>query len=361
MLESLPHELVVADAAGHVLARNEAWIRGRPAAFALGDGRRRVRGHPRLGHGARLLRGRDARPGVRSVLVGRAPRYEGFCRHPAEPRPRVYCRDGDAAAGRAGRRRGGAHGRDGDRGGEGGAGGEPAGGGGAEGAPRGGERRPPGGGPPRAAASTRWWARAPRSAGCSPRSSRWRPPTRPCSSSARPAPARSWSPARSTSAARRRERPFVTVNCAALPGDADRERAVRPREGRLHRRRRSARSAASSWPTAARSSSTRSASCRSSCRPSCCGCCRAGEFERLGAPKTVKVDVRLIAATNRDLAREVREGRFRDDLYYRLNVFPHRAAAAARAARGHPAARGALHRRGARRRSGGRSSACPSG
>ena len=46
------------------------------------------------------------------------------------------------------------------------------------------------------------------------------------------------------------------------------------------------------------------------------------EFERIGSTKTIKVDVRLIAATNRDLLRMVEEQRFRDDLYYRLNVFP---------------------------------------
>jgi DNA-binding NtrC family response regulator len=47
-----------------------------------------------------------------------------------------------------------------------------------------------------------------------------------------------------------------------------------------------------------------------------------GKFERLGSTKTLRVDVRIIAATNRNLAQEVKEGRFRKDLYYRLNVFP---------------------------------------
>jgi formate hydrogenlyase transcriptional activator len=46
------------------------------------------------------------------------------------------------------------------------------------------------------------------------------------------------------------------------------------------------------------------------------------EFERLGSGKTHKVDVRLVAATNRNLGRMVARGQFRSDLYYRLNVFP---------------------------------------
>jgi len=47
-----------------------------------------------------------------------------------------------------------------------------------------------------------------------------------------------------------------------------------------------------------------------------------GEFERLGNPHTLPVDVRVIAATNRDLETEIQEGRFRQDLYYRLSVYP---------------------------------------
>jgi DNA-binding NtrC family response regulator len=46
------------------------------------------------------------------------------------------------------------------------------------------------------------------------------------------------------------------------------------------------------------------------------------EFERVGGNRTISVDVRVIATTNRDLMKEVREGRFREDLFYRLNVFP---------------------------------------
>ena len=47
-----------------------------------------------------------------------------------------------------------------------------------------------------------------------------------------------------------------------------------------------------------------------------------GEFERLGGPRTIKVNVRIIASTNRNLEEEIRKGRFREDLFYRLNVFP---------------------------------------
>jgi len=47
-----------------------------------------------------------------------------------------------------------------------------------------------------------------------------------------------------------------------------------------------------------------------------------GQFERIGNPKSIQVDVRIIAATNRDLAQAIEKGSFREDLFYRLNVFP---------------------------------------
>ncbi len=68
------------------------------------------------------------------------------------------------------------------------------------------------------------------------------------------------------------------------------------------------------------------------------------EFMRLGGTETIKVDVRILAASNEELRKLVREGRFREDLYHRLNVISHAVAAAARAQGRYSAAGDALSR-----------------
>ena len=102
-----------------------------------------------------------------------------------------------------------------------------------------------------------------------------------------------------------------------------RERVLRPRARLVHRARSAIASGASSWPTAARSSSTRSARFPLDLQVKLLRVLQEGEFERVGDETTRRVDVRVVAATNRDLSdRRSSEQRFRLDLFYRLGVFP---------------------------------------
>ncbi len=66
------------------------------------------------------------------------------------------------------------------------------------------------------------------------------------------------------------------------------------------------------------------------------------QFQRVGGHQTIEVDVRVIAATNKELEEEIRNGTFREDLYFRLNVLPDRSPSAARPRPRHPPARGPL-------------------
>ena len=122
-------------------------------------------------------------------------------------------------------------------------------------------------------------------------------------------------------ASARRERPLITVNCAAIPASLIESEffghepgaftgATKKREGRF----------------ALADKGTifldEIGELPLDLQPKLLRALQEGEFDPVGSPTTKKVNVRVLAATNRDLAKAVKEGRFREDLYYRLNVFP---------------------------------------
>jgi len=119
----------------------------------------------------------------------------------------------------------------------------------------------------------------------------------------------------------RKDRPLITVNCAALPANLI--------ESELFGREKGAFTGADTRRIGRFELANGSTLCLDEIgelpleiQVKLLRVIQHNEFERLGSSHTIKVDVRIVATTNRNLEEEVRKGRFRQDLYYRLNVFP---------------------------------------
>ena len=120
---------------------------------------------------------------------------------------------------------------------------------------------------------------------------------------------------------RRKGRLMVKVNCAALPASLIESELFGREKARLPAHS-PGKWAALSWLMALPFFWMKVAELPLELQSKLLRVLQEGEFERLGGPKTIKVDVRVIAATSRNLQEAVREGKFREDLFYRLNVFP---------------------------------------
>ena len=158
-------------------------------------------------------------------------------------------------------------------------------------------------------------------AGVASRCTARRRPTRPCCSRARAAPARSCSRARCTRSARAPTVRSSPSTAPRFPRTCSRPSCSATRRARSPARSRASR-ASSSWRIAARCSSTRSATCRCRCRPKILRALEEKRFERVGGTAPLQVDVRVVAATNRNLKAAVAARQYREDLYFRLSVFP---------------------------------------
>ena len=119
----------------------------------------------------------------------------------------------------------------------------------------------------------------------------------------------------------RKDRPLITVNCAALPANLI--------ESELFGREKGAFTGADTRQIGRFEIAHGSTLCLDEIgelplelQAKLLRVIQHNEFERLGSSRTIKVDVRIVATTNRNLEEAVKQGRFRQDLYYRLNVFP---------------------------------------
>ena len=114
---------------------------------------------------------------------------------------------------------------------------------------------------------------------------------------------------------------FIKLNCAAVPSGLLESELFRPREGSVHR---GGQSKIGRLELADKGTLflDEIGELPLELQPKLLRVLQDREFERLGGVRTLQVDVRIISATNRDLQKDVAEKRFREDLFYRLNVFP---------------------------------------
>jgi len=120
----------------------------------------------------------------------------------------------------------------------------------------------------------------------------------------------------------RKLNPFIKINCSAIAENLIESELFGYEKGAFTGAVSSKAGGASSWPTRGLSFWTRSAIFPGTMQVKLLRVIQDHEFERVGGLQTIKVDVRLVAATNRNLQQDVKEGHFREDLFYRLNVMP---------------------------------------
>ncbi len=132
--------------------------------------------------------------------------------------------------------------------------------------------------------------------------------------------------------------PFVKVNCAAIPTELLETELFGHEKGSFTGATSACAAASSNWPTAARSFWTRWAICTAASQAKLLRVLQEGEFHRVGGEQIIRVSVRVVSATNRDLGAMVAQEKFREDLYYRLSVVPDPRAGAARTAARYPPA-----------------------